>query len=505
VTAARETVRRLSISVSPTHLSVTPGGRESILVTVGNLGTTVEGADLRLTGLPSGWWSFEPARVSLLPSTETKATLTVHPPRASESKAGEYPIAVDVSAQLDRRASTEASVVVRSFVELASEVRPENSTGYTSGRHEVRIENASNVRVTARVEASDRDDVLQFSPLTADVAVEPGGTATTAVKVRARKLRWLGRTPARRFNVRVGAPGATPTDRQASFTQTPLLPRWAPPVAAIAAAAIVGGILLVGRGSGSTNLRVQHANAASQSTDPRTAPAPTTSTVPHTATTVAASTARSGPTADPRSQPPAASPLVPTGAGTTSHAPPPPAPTATTTTTPQPTVLHGIVRWPDKTAAAGVPFVVYPQGVPSPPAQSSLPTPSTPSTPSTQPGRPGGPSASVMTGPEGTYATPICTQHRCRNLQAFLSIAASGDFPDGCVLPLTTASGPASGFPSLGGVVDWTVTDGTCSADAAGTPIEDPNVPAFTAEYVEQKINARLATTTGSTSTTTTP
>jgi hypothetical protein len=52
--------------------------------------------------------------------------------------------------------------------------------------------------------------------------------------------------------------------------------------------------------------------------------------------------------------------------------------------------------------------------------------------------------------------------------------------------------------------VDWIVADGTCAADAAGTPIDDPNVPAFTTDYVEQKVNAVLATTSGSTTTTTT-
>ncbi len=79
---------------------MTPGQREAILVTIRNLGTTVEGADLRLTGLPNGWWSFDPPRVSLLPSTEAKATLSVHPPRLASSKSGRYPVAVDVADML---------------------------------------------------------------------------------------------------------------------------------------------------------------------------------------------------------------------------------------------------------------------------------------------------------------------------------------------------------------------------------------------------------------------
>ena len=110
VESGRQTIRRLSISLSPGRLSVTPGERASLLVTVGNFGSIVEGADLYLAGLPDEWWTFDPPRVTLLPSTEAKATLRIHPPRTIASTAGDYPIAVDVAAQLDRKASAEATI-----------------------------------------------------------------------------------------------------------------------------------------------------------------------------------------------------------------------------------------------------------------------------------------------------------------------------------------------------------------------------------------------------------
>jgi hypothetical protein len=269
----------------------------------------------------------------------------------------------------------------------------------------------------------------------------------------------------------------------------PLIPRWAPPVAAVAVAGLVGGILLLGRANGSANLQVQRAGAASQTSIPRTVQRGPASTIPVTVTTPAVSTDPNGVAADTRPQPPAAAPSVPTGGGAKGQAPP----SASPTTSPAATLLHGTIRWPDTSAAAGINVMVYPQGF-----GSSRPAVSTP------PSQPLPPSTTVLTGREGTYATPICTTHRCQGLQAFLAIPVSGNFPDGCVLPLTTKAGPATGFSTLGGTIDWTVTDGTCAADPAGTPIDDPDVPAFTTEYVEQKIDALLATSTGSTTTTTT-
>src|SRR6516162_5955450 len=174
----RETIRRLSLTLSPLNVSVVPGERRSILVTVGNLGSTVEGSELHLTGLPADWWTFDPPRVSLLPSTEARATLTIHPPRTTTSTSGDYPVAVDVSAQLDRKASAEATVTVEPFVQLSSQLTPENSSGRWSATHHIRLANESNVRVTARVEAVDRDEALRFHPQAADLMVEAGDTAT---------------------------------------------------------------------------------------------------------------------------------------------------------------------------------------------------------------------------------------------------------------------------------------------------------------------------------------
>ena len=33
------------------------------------------------------------------------------------------------------------------------------------------------------------------------------------------------------------------------------------------------------------------------------------------------------------------------------------------------------------------------------------------------------------------------------------------------------------------------ISDGTCTADPSGKPIDGPNIPAYTTEYVEQRIN----------------
>jgi hypothetical protein len=101
----------------------------------------------------------------------------------------------------------------------------------------------------------------------------------------------------------------------------------------------------------------------------------------------------------------------------------------------------------------------------------------------------GWPLASHRDGRRGAYATKICSKTPCDHVQAFLELPVNTVFPDGCTLPLATSAGPPGGFATSGGTVDWLITDGTCTAHPSGKPIDDPNIPAYTTEYVEQRIN----------------
>ena len=307
---------------------------------------------------------------------------------------------------------------------------PENSGGYIGATHEVRIVNASNVRVVARIEALDRDQVLQLAPQTSEVALEAGASTTTGVKVRARRLRWRGRKPAHRFSVRVSAPGAVPTERPASFAQVPLLPKWVPMAATIAALALIGGILLRGHASGhAADLPIQHAGASPTITDGSVPSRPIATSL----TTVAPVTPPPAVTTPPTPVQAASVPVAPMPGTTVA-----PTTTSTTSVTSTADQLHGIVEWPDKSPAAGVNVVIYPGGFGSTDPAHVL-------------------QAMVGTTTGGRYVSSICHHDSCANVQAFLELPVNRVFPDGCTLPLRTSSGPATGFPTSGGRVDWTV------------------------------------------------
>jgi hypothetical protein len=161
------------------------------LVTVGNRGSTVEGAEVHRTDLPAVWWSFDPDWCSLLSCREANATLRLHLPRTTASKAGDYPIAVDLSDQLDRKAGAIATVAVEPFVKLSAQLKPENFSGRSAANHTFFSTRPPTSELRPGLKPLDKDsESSRFQPQASGLLVGTAETATTSLKMRARRLPW---------------------------------------------------------------------------------------------------------------------------------------------------------------------------------------------------------------------------------------------------------------------------------------------------------------------------
>ncbi|HEX6123369.1 MAG TPA: protein kinase, partial [Ktedonobacterales bacterium] len=83
---------RIQVSVDQEAVTLTPGQPVTMKVTLANTGTTVDHLTLAVEGAPKSWIQGPGREVQLNPGQQETTTLTVQVPRASNSRAGMYPV-----------------------------------------------------------------------------------------------------------------------------------------------------------------------------------------------------------------------------------------------------------------------------------------------------------------------------------------------------------------------------------------------------------------------------
>src|SRR5687768_13894719 len=78
------------------ELLVPAGSEGTLLAEARNQGEIVDNFDLRIEGLPDGWWTIAPPTVFLVPfgtrgDFQQEVTVRLHPPRSAEAEARPWP------------------------------------------------------------------------------------------------------------------------------------------------------------------------------------------------------------------------------------------------------------------------------------------------------------------------------------------------------------------------------------------------------------------------------
>ncbi|MGN6869050.1 MAG: PASTA domain-containing protein, partial [Solirubrobacteraceae bacterium] len=205
---------------------------------------------LRIEGLPEDWWSIYPDTVYLVPfgtggTYEQEVEIHLHPPRAPEAHARSWPFEVVATSRAHggQAATAPASVAVRPYFEIATELHPERRSGRLKARYTLTIRNRANARIEVAVGAEDTDGECQFRFAQPSVAVEPGNAIACPFTCLPPRQVWLGRPLERRFQVITTPIGAAPPapqpPRVAVFRQKPWLPWWLAIAAPVAVALAV--------------------------------------------------------------------------------------------------------------------------------------------------------------------------------------------------------------------------------------------------------------------------
>jgi eukaryotic-like serine/threonine-protein kinase len=184
----------MDIAMTPEPLSVQPGQLVAAQVTILNRDENhlVAHFDIEIEGLPAEWVRVAPQRVQLMPSHRGNATITIQPPHAMQSRAGQHPFRVKVTSSNNPNepAYFDAVLMIGAFYNFEVFHQPEHMIG--RGTVNVNITNEGNAAEVYELQVRDLDDALKMSSPTAKVTVQPGQTETVVFPLAPRRRALIG-------------------------------------------------------------------------------------------------------------------------------------------------------------------------------------------------------------------------------------------------------------------------------------------------------------------------
>lgn len=309
-----------------------PGEPGVLVVTVTNVGATVEGYELVVLGELAPFATVAPASVRLLPGQQETVTVTVVV--TTELPAG--PVAFGVKVQPytapEEAVVEERELQVAPVAELGLRAVPMVLRTRRRGEARVELENTGNAPLTADLSVTDPNEELSASLRPEQVTVGPHSVGTANLTLRS--LAPAGASIGYTIRARTQDGQERQVEARMETRRRRLLP-WAAAAVVLLLLGIIAGNQL--RGEDSKGIVLSNADVTS-------VPDASSTSVPDGATTTTASgpstTAAADPAKDPASDPgtnpgpdpESTAPTLP-GSSTTRVIPKPPPPTTTTSTT----------------------------------------------------------------------------------------------------------------------------------------------------------------------------
>jgi hypothetical protein len=171
--------------------SVAPGARLQLVLLVENVLTSEQTLTVEIGGLDEDWVTLNRREMLLAGFERTEATISVRPPRSSQTRPGRYALTVRVASAADPALALSGvrEIDVVGYAGLGMDVRP----GRQDGAYRIAVQNQGNMPAEVRLEGFDREHALAFQFSPARLALDPGETAQVSLQVRPRRRGRAGR------------------------------------------------------------------------------------------------------------------------------------------------------------------------------------------------------------------------------------------------------------------------------------------------------------------------
>jgi len=226
---------RVALQLEPQAPSVMAGGQSlPVTVTVRNTSDVVDTYDLRLEGIPDGWFTLSEPSVSLFPGERQQVVVTFHPPRREDVVAGDYPVVFTATSQDNPAEVTSETLSLTIRPSGSFDLRLERpSAAGRKGQYRLSIASLSDGALTLALRASDAAAALRIDLSQERVALEPYRERGIPFVVKPKKGRLVGE-PERHAFVVEATPEMEDHDEalrqtqqvQGEFVHKPLLRQW---------------------------------------------------------------------------------------------------------------------------------------------------------------------------------------------------------------------------------------------------------------------------------------
>lgn len=180
-----------SIRLPSTKAAVEPGNSVDILFSIINHGQTVDKVQIVVAGIPLDWLISPLPELHFMPDEEQEVVLTIQPSRAPASRAGNYPLLIQVAIidpyYANRFASATVDLSVSAYHEFAMELHPQKVTSAGQGLFTVTLTNRGNTDLDVRLKATDPEAGCDYLFAPAQVRIASGQILPVPLTVQPKK------------------------------------------------------------------------------------------------------------------------------------------------------------------------------------------------------------------------------------------------------------------------------------------------------------------------------
>ena len=217
---------RVNIALKTNNLVVEPGQSVTLPVLLQNQGAVVDHFQVRLSGVPEHWLPEPMKTVPMMPGDQKEVSLTVAPPRAAQSRAGQHALTLSVTSRESpsQVAEVRLTLSVGAYTQFTSEMHPQKLRAGQTGR--ITVRNLGNAPENFTVTWKDRGDELAFRPPQAALSVPEGQSAVVNFQAAPRHRQWIGREKNYAITGTVAPARGDPQPHMGEVVSRALLPPW---------------------------------------------------------------------------------------------------------------------------------------------------------------------------------------------------------------------------------------------------------------------------------------